>query len=189
MEAPVNSADDSQLMAAIVLRDRSAFSAFYDRHSPLVFAICLRVLRDRAAAEDALVDIFEEIWEKADRFSASRGSPVTYLITLSRSRAIDRLRSRPKDATSNPAMHDAAATGPSPLGQTLTEETRVVVVSALQQLEPDQREAIECSFYEGLSHSEIADKLNKPLGTVKSYIRMGLIQLRQSLRKHYGSAQ
>src|SRR6476646_4642461 len=87
--------DDYELMRAIAKeRDQRAFAALYDRHSGLVFTLCLRMLHDKAEAEDLLIDVFYELWERADRYDASRGSPTTFLSTLARSRAIDRLRSR-----------------------------------------------------------------------------------------------
>ena len=157
----------------------------YDRHSGLVLAVCRKVLRDSAEAEDVLTDVFFEVWAKADRYDSSRGSPVTYLVTLARSRAIDRKRSqasRPKitsDYTDAGAMTDPV---PDPSESISIKERKTQVRRALSGLEPAHREAVECSFYEGLSHSEIAEKLNRPLGTIKTYIRQGLIQLRQSLR-------
>jgi RNA polymerase sigma-70 factor (ECF subfamily) len=177
--------DDLALMRAIVGRDRSALAALFDRHSPLVLAICRRVLRDADEAEEVLNDVFVEVWNKADRFDSERGNPVTYLVTLSRSRAIDRSRSRasrPKvtsDYTDAAAVSDPQAT---PFESTQLIERQIQVRKALSGLPPAQREIIECSFYEGLSHSEIAAKLHRPLGTVKTYIRQALIQLRESLR-------
>jgi RNA polymerase sigma-70 factor (ECF subfamily) len=176
-------------MRGVGARDSGALRTLYDRHSKLVFALCLRVLHDRGEAEDVLVDVFWELWEKWDRYDPSRGSPMTYLVTLARSRAIDRLRSR--EGTQRREMRlvqqdeaDAAAVpdGANPLEQTLEAERRAQVQEALARLEPAQRDAIECAYYDGLSHSEIAEKLNKPLGTVKTWIRQGLIHLRDSLR-------
>ncbi len=180
-----NVPDDFALMAAIAGGDRSALSTFYDRHSPLVLAICRRVLKDSGEAEDALTDIFFEVWTRSDRFDPMRGSPLTYLVTLARSRAIDRKRTqsaRPKitsDFTDAGAQTDPV---PSALESIDLQERSAQVRAALSDLEPAQREALECSFYEGLSHSEIAKKLNRPLGSVKTYIRQGIIQLREKLR-------
>ena len=181
--------DDYELMRAIAKeRDERAFAALYDRHSGLVFTLCLRVLHDKAEAEDLLVDVFYEVWEKADRYDPSRGSPTTYLATLARSRAIDRLRSkssRSVGATITLVRDDHPAPTADPSQQTADAERRSVVTTALQQLDPAQRQAIESAYYDGLSHSEIAAKLNKPLGTVKTWIRTGLIRLRDSLRSQY----
>jgi RNA polymerase sigma-70 factor, ECF subfamily len=176
--------DDFALMEGIAARDASALQRMYDKHSPLVLALCIRVLHDRAEAEDVLVDVFWELWDRANRYDPRRGNPLTYLTTLARSRAIDRRRSKGRvhpvdlDATS-PATAPASD---SPESGIVAGENAVLVKKALLGLDPAQRQAIECAFYDGLSHTEIAEKLGKPLGTVKTYIRQGLIRLRQSLR-------
>jgi RNA polymerase sigma-70 factor (ECF subfamily) len=180
-EAP----DDLTLMRAIADGDRTAFSQLYDRHGPLVFAICRRILKDFGSAEDILIEVFLEVWSRAERFDASRGSAVTYLVTLARSRAIDRQRSessRPKATSSDPDRAAQSSQSSDPLHSADSVEQGKIVRAALTALDPDQRQALECAFYEGLSHSEIAEKLHKPLGTVKTYIRQGLIRLRDSLR-------
>ena len=184
--------DDFELMRAIAARDQAALRTLYDRHSGIVFSLCLRVLRDNSEAEDLLVDVFWELWDKCGRYDAGRGSPLTYLTTLTRSRAIDRLRSRASASKVMTLAADVEEVAPSPsssqsssdnpLVQTIEAERRATVVAALQTLEPQQRRAIECAYYEGLSHSEISEKLGKPLGTVKTWIRTGLIRLRDSLR-------
>jgi len=180
-----SNADDFALMQAIAGGDRSAVSDLYDRHAPLLLAICRRVLKDASEAEDVLTDVFFEVWSRRDRFDATRGSPLTYLVTLTRSRAIDRKRSRrarPMVSDNPEITTEPAATAPTPFQSTELNEQRESIRAALATLDPAQREAIECSFYEGLSHSEIAEKLQKPLGTVKTYIRQGLIRLRDRVR-------
>jgi RNA polymerase sigma-70 factor (ECF subfamily) len=181
--------DDFALMQAIAAGDRAALERLYDRHSPLVLAVCRRVLKDAAEAEDVLTAFFFELWSRADRYDPSRGSPLPYLMTLARSRAIDRRRSRaarPVALTSDTKVGENAAAvasnAPTPLQSLDINEQRQRIRAALSELEPAQREAIECSFYEGLSHSEIAEKLQKPLGTIKTYIRQGLIRLRDRIR-------
>ena len=178
--------DDFELMRGIASRDPSALRDLYDRHSGLVYALCLRILRNPAEAEDLLVDTFFEAWEKFGRYDPARGSPLTYLTTLARSRVIDRLRSR-ASANSKVKLADVddvtpPASQPGPLDKSIADERRATVVAALDQLDPQQRQAIEAAYYDGLSHSEISEKLGKPLGTVKTWIRTGLIRLRESLR-------
>src|SRR3954468_19489744 len=113
-----------------------ALRMLYDRHAPVLFAICVRILRDRSEAEQLLIDIFAEVWERGDRYDAARGTPLTYLVTLSRSRAIDRFRARKKDVSlSLDAIDTSAATSDksdSPLEKTLTSERRVLVNEALR---------------------------------------------------------
>jgi RNA polymerase sigma-70 factor (ECF subfamily) len=170
-------------MRRVAARDPNALRALYDRHAALVFALCLRILRDRADAEDLLVDVFWELWDKSARFDPGRGSPVSYLVLLARSRAIDRKRGKRKLATGPLISEDLPATADvDPAAGANLAERAELVKQALSQLEPQQRQAIECSFYDGLSHSEIADKLSKPLGTIKTYIRQGLIRMREMLR-------
>ncbi|HTL27900.1 MAG TPA: sigma-70 family RNA polymerase sigma factor [Tepidisphaeraceae bacterium] len=182
--ASVSSSErDLALLRAMAEGDAAAFGQFYDRHAGLVFALCLRILHNRAEAEDLMIDIFYELWNRIGRFDATRGSPLTYLTMLARSRAIDRKRSLASSGKNEPIVDESdAATSETPLDDALTGERRRIVRQALRELDPAQRQAIESSFYDGLSHSEIAAKLNKPLGTVKTSIRQGLIRLRDSLR-------
>ena len=185
--------DDYTLLRAIAeSRDPSALKTLYDRHAGLVFTLCHGVLRDRADAEELLVDIFWELWDKADRYDESRGSPLTYLTTLARSRAIDRLRTRRARAgAGGPPValasddRNVPPVADNPIDRMAGAERRASVRAAMAQLEPVQRQAIECAYYDGLSHSEIAAKLDKPLGSVKTWIRQGLIRLRDSLRTSF----
>ncbi len=187
--------DDMQLMAAIARGDQNAFAELYDRHAKLMFALCLRILRDRNEAEEVLSELFMELWRRADRYERGRGAPVAYLINLTRSRAIDRLRTRKRDRavivdspqSAEEAYADAGIdAAPSPLGATLDEERRQRVHRALDGLTAAQRQAVELSFLQGMSHSQVAATLGEPLGTVKTRIRQGLLQLREALQPLYG---
>jgi RNA polymerase sigma-70 factor (ECF subfamily) len=179
--------DDYLLMEGIARRDASALTRLYDRHNRVVYTMCVRILRDPGMAEDAMIDVFQEIWQRADRYNAARGSPVSYLLTLTRSRALDRARmkgARPAASLqNNPDAQAVTAAVPDPLQAAIDDERRVLVKQALDGLEPKYREVMECSFFEGLSHTEIALKLQKPVGTVKTFLRRGLIQLRDLIRK------
>lgn len=177
--------DDYVLMEGIARRDAAALSRLYDRHSGVVYALCLRILRDPGMAEDTMVDVFQEVWQRADRYNAGRGTPTAYLLTLTRSRALDRARMRGSRAAlplheNEEGRADAGAV--DPLQAALEDERRSLIRQALERLDPKYREVMECSFYEGLSHTEIALKLGKPAGTVKTYLRRGLIQLRDLIR-------
>lgn len=180
--------NDLELMAAIAGGDETAISVLYDRYAPLLLAVCRRILRDTAEAEDVLGEVFYEIWRRSARFDGGRGSPVTYLLTLARSRAIDRKRllgSRPADRPAGDSaarLTDRSADDPGPLQNTDGHEQSTRVRQALAELDPEQRRALECAYFEGMSHTQIAQRLNKPLGTVKTYIRQGLIRLRSALR-------
>jgi RNA polymerase sigma-70 factor (ECF subfamily) len=178
--------DDYVLMDGIARRDPSALTRLYDRHNTVVHSLCLRILRDPGMAEDAMIDVFQELWQRADRYNPARGTPIAYILTLSRSRALDRARmkgSRPAASleASNDAQGQAHPTA-DPLQSALEDERRLWIRHALEKLDPKYREVMECSFFEGLSHTEIALKLQKPVGTIKTYLRRGLIQLRDLLR-------
>lgn len=185
--------DDFTLMAQIAARDEGAFLAFYRRHAAVVYALCLRVLHNPADADEVFEGCFFEVWERAAQFDAARGSPLTYLITLTRSRAIDRLRrSRGAGRQGRQGPHgrgDAAGVGSAatPLSDCLEHERAERVRAAIGQLDEGQREAIHCAFYDGLSHSQIAERLGRPLGTVKTQIRQAFIRLRELLRIVDGS--
>jgi len=185
--------DDITAMAAVARGEPEGLSRLYDRYHRLVFTLCLRILKDRGEAEDVLIEVFQELWERSARFDATRGSPLSYLSTLARSRAIDRLRSRGGKirAASLDIEHagqQAQSTGATPGESADLGEQCQRVTAALRALDPEYRQAVELSFYDGLSHSEIAAKLDKPLGTVKTYIRQGLIRLRDRLQSRTADA-
>ena len=182
------------LIDAVKRGDAAALGTLFDRYSSTVFPVALRILRERSEAEELLGDVFWELWNRPERFDASRGNLPAYLVMLARSRAIDRLRSRKKrDALVVPLDRAKAAEvgqsvdGPqaSPLESAMLEEQRSEIRKAMDRLTPDQREAVELAFYSDLSHSEISRELRQPLGTVKSRIRNGLIRLRDALRTSY----
>lgn len=180
---------DPKLLARVVKGDQQAFSQLYDQSSSLLYALALRMLGNRDEAAGLLQEVYLEVWRKIARYDVGRGTPIAWLITLTRSRAIDRLRSRaakglnqmttPLDSTSAAQIRDRGAT---PFESYADAELRTVVTSALAELPVPQQEAIEMAFYEGLSHTEIAARLNQPLGTVKTRIKLGLTKLRTALR-------
>lgn len=179
-------------MQRIAGRDTAAWSVLYDRYSALVFPLCLRILGDRTDAEELLADIFWTVWTEPARYDPARGSLLSYLLILTRSRGIDRLRSQRRHQTvareaqqAGTASSQGGGQGDSPLAEALLAEQRSWIRQALGELQPEQRRAIELCFYEGLSHSEIAAKLGQPLGTVKGRIRNGLIHLRNAVRSFY----
>jgi len=173
---------DRALVEALAGGDPAAMGRLCDRYSSVLFALCLRVLRDRADAEEVLGDVLWELWSRPERYDARRGNLLTYLVTLARSRALDRLRSRKSRELREATAADPAVDGESPFDDALLGERRRHLQRALAALSPEQREAIEMSYYSGLSHAEISAELREPLGTIKSRIRGGLIRLRDSLR-------
>lgn len=178
-------------MEAIARRDRQAFARLYDRFSPPIMAYCLRALHDRPDAEDLVVDIFAEVWERGGRYDPARSKPFTYLMTLTRTRLIDRLRGRlakGRHIETSASQRDGGGgtiapkdNANDPLAGAVISEQRSRVLRALESLTADQREVVELAFFDVCSHSEIARKLDRPLGTVKSRIRQAIGRLREIL--------
>ncbi len=184
------SADDYVLMEAIAAGDPAAMDRLYKKYSGLLLAVCQRIVNNRTDAEEVLLDVFWELWRRASRYEASRGAPVTYLITLARSRAIDRKRSSKTGSLHQVDVGELAnlnvpanKAADSPGQAVEFAEQRELIRTAMESLPGPQRKAIEMAYFDGLSHSEIAAKAQLPLGTVKSHIRLGLIHLRDILRK------
>ncbi len=173
---------DHDLIASMAGGDDSALAELYDRYAGRVNALARRILGNEADAEDLLADVFYEFWQRREAYDAGRGSPLTYLLLLTRSRAIDRLRSAGRRPAVNlPDGPDAVDEGARPDASVLADERQRHVQTALSELSEDQRWAVTANFFDGLSHREIAERSGKPIGTVKTYIRQGLSRLRQSL--------
>ncbi|MBI2824352.1 MAG: sigma-70 family RNA polymerase sigma factor [Planctomycetia bacterium] len=170
---------DSQLIAQIVAGDRAAFALFYDRHAPRVFGLLARTLRDRADAEDVLQDVFYQVWRRASQYSAARSSPEVWLFLIARSRLLDCLRRKRRDAPGEVARIEAR--GADPLVGLAQDEAAQRVRSALAQLPEKQRTAISLAFYEGLTHQQVAEHQAIPLGTAKTRILLGIKSLRRLL--------
>ncbi len=170
-----DAAEEMRLIARLRGGDQAAMSELYDRYGKVVYAVALRVLQDTAAAEDVLQDVFLQLWRNPNAFDASRGSLAAWLAVIARHRSIDRLRQRRPETD----IEDCVISSGTDLAD---EAERVLVVEkvrrALAEMSPDQRSALELAFFQGLTHSEIAEKTGEPLGTIKTRIRTGLRQLR-----------
>ena len=187
---PPPTSDGSELLAAVHFGDRSAFRALYDRFGPDLLALCERILHHRADAEDAVADIFWEVWKRRDRYDV-RARPGSTLFNDPRAEPRDRPTAKPQrrrpesraDAGRRLAEQEELTTAtPAPDESAAHGETRIRIIAALAELDARQREAMELSYYEGLSHQQIADRLGAPLGTVKTHIRKGLMKLRYALQ-------
>jgi RNA polymerase sigma-70 factor, ECF subfamily len=172
--------NEEELLAAIVRRDEQALADLYDRFGRVAYGLALRVLRDPALAQDAVQDAFLSAWRTAASFDARRGSPQTWLLTLVHRRAVDVVRREARRHT-EPLDDPPNASLESTEEVASVREQRRAVQSALVQLPPDQREALELSYYGGLTQSELAERLGIPLGTVKSRVFAGLARLRDLL--------
>jgi RNA polymerase sigma-70 factor (ECF subfamily) len=164
--------------------DQSALGELYDATSRLVFGLVLRIVGDRASAEEVLLDVYTQAWRQAAHYDEARGAPLAWLMTIARSRAIDRIRSSKHDQQKDPldAVAEISDREPSPEQATVDSERRQLVRAALETLPAEQREVLELAYYSGLSHSEIASRLGQPLGTVKTRTRLAMIKLRDMLR-------
>lgn len=174
---------DTALVGRMSRREPEALAGLYDRHRGLVFTLALRILKDRTEAEEMLAEVFLQAWRSAAAFDPSRGSVEGWLLNLCRSRAVARVRSRGRReakiegiAGKEPAA--SPGDGERPDLHAELRERRERIAQLLALLSADQRRAIEMAYYEGFTHSEIAEALGEPLGTVKTRIRQGLIALR-----------
>jgi len=176
---------DRRLVGRMGTGDEQALGELYDRHARLLYSLALRILRERADAEDVLQEAFAQAWRQASRFEASRGSVVGWLVTVTRSRALDRLRQRRAQADT---AVDSELAWRDPVDPTLAIDLQLVTAQqaervrrALAGLTEEQRLPLELAYYEGLSQSEIAAKLRIPLGTIKTRTRQTLRRLRDAL--------
>jgi RNA polymerase sigma-70 factor, ECF subfamily len=173
------------LVKQIAAGDQNALAALYDLTSRQVYGLILRVMNDTSLAEEVTLDVYTQVWRQAGNYDSQRGTPLTWLMIMARCRAIDRLRAgrleyqrtEPLELSVNEQALDA-----SPEESTLIAERQKLVRSALENLSLEQREVIELAYYSGLSHSEIAEKLAQPLGTIKTRIRAAMMKLKELLK-------
>jgi RNA polymerase sigma-70 factor (ECF subfamily) len=175
------------LLARIAAGDQSALAELYDASSAKVFGLAMKILGDRDAAEEVTVDVYTQVWRKIASYDAQRGTPGSWLMTMTKNRAIDGFRSRylergrqvPLDEAADLPGHEA-----TPEQYSAGFERQRLVQAALAVLSTEQRQAIALAYYWGMSQSEIADRLKLPLGTVKTRMRLGMIRLREVLAPH-----
>jgi RNA polymerase sigma-70 factor, ECF subfamily len=171
------------LLAQVALGNRAAFETLYRGTASRLFGICLRVLTQRSEAEDALQDVYTAVWRKAAQFDPAKASANAWLAMIARNKAIDRLRSLPaQQARAGLELADNVEDpGASPPQQVQTATDRAQLEHCLERLEPRRRSLIRAAFFEGLTYEELAAKIEAPLGSIKSWIRRGLMQLRECL--------
>ncbi len=173
-----------QLIAQTAQGDQTALAALYDRTSPQVYGLIFKILGNRETAEEVTLDVYTQVWRQAHSFDGARGTPGGWLMTLARTRAIDRFRAGSSERSKLEALDAAsffASEDPTPDRKLEDQQRQRLVRGALDTLSPEQRETIALGYFYGLSQSEIAQKLGLPLGTVKTRMRLGMIKLRDAL--------
>jgi RNA polymerase sigma-70 factor (ECF subfamily) len=171
--------DDASLLALLQSGNEQAMGLLFDRYSKVVYSVALRVLRDPASAEDVLQEIFMQIWRNPNSFIAAKGSLGGWLAVVSRNRSIDSLRrKRPSESVEEIALASPYNLAEEAERNNMMERAR----AAIQQLPGEQRKTLEMAFFDGLTHSEIAEVTGDPLGTVKTRIRSALLTLRKAFQ-------
>ena len=174
--------EDVEYLRAIQQGDEAALAAIYDRYRTILFGLILRILHSQPEAEDVLQDVFIQIWQRASSFDETRGKPFTWIVTLARSRAIDRFRAlESRGRVAIEATRDIDDEISDAVTDTLKAEQSRIVRDALAQIPDEQRRTLMLAYFEGLTQSEIARKLGEPLGTVKTRMRSGTLKLRELL--------
>jgi len=179
-------ASRTQLAAALVrvaAGDRAALRMVYQDTSAKLFGVCLRILNDKSEAEDVLQDVYVTVWRKAGGFDPNRASPITWLVAVARNRAIDRLRASAVTRRMEPIEAADAVSDPAPAAVEWVElaQQHERLVNCLAELEARQSTAIRAAFLDGATYEELAQRMSVPLGTMKSWIRRGLLKLRTCL--------
>ncbi|MGC4098783.1 MAG: sigma-70 family RNA polymerase sigma factor [Nitrospira sp.] len=183
---------DSHLVTRVVKGEQLAFHQLYDQSSPILYSMALRILGSRNEAEEVLQGIYLDIWKKVVRYDVGRGTPIAWLITLTRSRAVDRLRTRgpraPRQSGSSSGDVQTSQTADrnsNPFDSPADQELRNLITQSWAHLPLMQQQAVEMAYYEGLPDTEIASQLNQPVEVVRTCITLGLSQLREALHMYW----
>lgn len=173
-----------EMIARVALGDRKAFSQLYDATSAKLFGVILRVLNNRASAEDVLQESYMKIWRHADRYTSNGLSPMTWLITIARNSAIDRLRAT-RDSTAD--VDDMAdrlvSSGPTPEQSAIAAGEASRITACLDELDTDKAGAVRGAYLQGLTYAELAEKFSVPLNTMRTWLRRSLISLRECMER------
>ena len=173
--------DIETLISRIALGDRAAFRALYTATSAKLFGVCLRVLKNRTDAEDVLQESYIKIWHNAARYQVSGYSPITWLVTIARNQSIDRLRARRPDSVELGEAEEIADRNPTPEQNVVLGGEVERLRLCLERLSPGRAEAVKAAYMEGYSYQELADRLNQPINTVRTWLRRSLISLKECL--------
>ena len=168
----------------IATGDQTALARFYDLTNRAAFGLILKILNDRPNAEEVLLDVYSQVWRQAGFYNSERGTPLAWLMTIARTRALDQLRSGKQEKLRKESLEtvaDPRSSEHNPEETAVSTEHQRLVRKALAELSPEQRQVIELAYFSGMSQSEISLHLGQPLGTVKTRVRLGMIKLKESL--------
>lgn len=170
------------LLRAAADGDRAAFRAIYDATSAKLFAVAVRILKRRDLAEDVLQDVYLKVWDAAANYRSELGSPVSWMVAITRNRAIDVLRKRTEVGTEDQKDGgERADDAPDPFQLTARSRELKALLGCMEKLGPDQKQCLLMAYYYGYTHEEIAERMSKPVGTVKSWIRRGLTRVQECM--------
>ncbi|MBX4896051.1 sigma-70 family RNA polymerase sigma factor [Rhizobium bangladeshense] len=175
--------ETKDLIGRIALGDRLAFAALYNQTAPKLFAICLRILRDRAEAEEALQEVYISIWQRARSFQATSGSSSAWLAAIARNRSIDLLRARKPVADELDSAYDLADSESDPESKAATKDEGRRIDTCMEELEADRAVAVKRAYVKGLSYQELADQFGVPLNTMRTWLRRSLLKLRECMER------
>ncbi|HEY8596273.1 MAG TPA: sigma-70 family RNA polymerase sigma factor [Devosiaceae bacterium] len=171
----------SDLIARTALGDRVAFRQLYERTSAKLFGVCLRILKERQDAEEALQDVYIKIWQRSGHYLEGQASPISWLVAIARNHSLDRLRARRPAALDIESALDLAATDPDPEQSAENGEQRQKIDECLDRLAPDRADAVRSAYLDGWSYAELAERHGVPLNTMRTWLRRSLIRLRDCL--------
>ncbi|PRD43274.1 RNA polymerase subunit sigma [Phyllobacterium phragmitis] len=174
--------DLSKLISRVAMRDRAAFDALYRATSAKLFGVCLRVLKDRGEAEDALQDIYVKIWNRADRFAITDSSPISWLVAIARNHAIDLLRAR-RPVGDLETAGEIAEPSPGPERNAVAASEARQIDRCLGELDPPRADAVRGAYMNGETYEELAKRHGVPLNTMRTWLRRSLIKLRECLQR------
>ncbi|MDQ0318788.1 RNA polymerase sigma-70 factor (ECF subfamily) [Pararhizobium capsulatum DSM 1112] len=175
--------DTATLLQRVSLRDRQAFSALYRGTSSKLFGICLRILRDRAEAEEALQDVYIKIWQKAGNYAATETHPAGWLAAIARNHAIDVLRARKPVANTIDDAYDLADPSPDPEHSAMMSGEGRRIDNCMRELETDRADAVRKAYIDGHSYQELAEQFNIPLNTMRTWLRRSLLKLKECMER------
>jgi RNA polymerase sigma-70 factor (ECF subfamily) len=175
--------DIAALLSRVAIGDRAAFRQLYDCTGAKLFGVTLRILRNRAEAEEALQEVYVKVWQRADRFASDGASPISWLVAVARNHCLDRLRSRRAPAEDIDEVYDLADASPDPEASAIAANERTRIDGCLGELDDDRADAVRGAYLDGYSYDELASRHRVPLNTMRTWLRRSLIRLRECLER------